>query len=155
MKKKATVNCWLLLASGLWLLSACGEVRPLPATLELQAYTPITYQELLAPGKANLKAGQKIKVSAYFWEFLVYDPAMVRNYLTLARHPLSWPHLRWFATYDSQEFKGYYDLAALDADRLHLYKLKRFDPIIIYGELAALGRGFYLHVHHIEKMEEE
>lgn len=144
-----------LLAVGLLLFSACGEVRPLPATIDPGAYTPISYQQLLAPGQAGLTAGQRVRVPAYFWEFLTYDPAMVKNYLTLARHPLSWSRLSWFAIYDSREFKGYFDLAALDADRLHLYPLKRFDSIVLYGELAALGGGLYLHVHHLEKMEED
>jgi hypothetical protein len=144
-----------LLTVGVLLISACGEIRPLPPTIEPQNYTPITYQQLLAPGKANLRAGQKIRVQAYFWEFLTYDPAMVRNYLSLARHPLSWPKLRWFALYDTKEMKGYYELAALDAARVHLYKVQRMDQVLIYGELASLGSGLYLHVHHLEKVAED
>jgi hypothetical protein len=151
---KRSASLWVLLGAAL-LLSGCGEIRPLPGVVEPTAYTPITYQQLLNPRQGSLQAGQKIKVPAYFWEFLDYDPAMVRNYLSLARHPLTWYKLRWFALYDTQELKGYYELAALDESRVQLYKLHRLDHIMVYGELAALGRGFYLRVHHLEKIEEE
>jgi hypothetical protein len=143
------------LAAALALLCSCGEIRPLPPAIEAQAYTPMDYQELLNSGQAGLQVGQMVRVKAYFWQFLEYDPAMVRNYLSLARHPLIWPRLRWFAVYGSEEMKGYYDLAALDASRLDMYKLKRLEPIMLYGELSSLGTGFYLHVHHIEEIRED
>ena len=143
------------LAAGLALLCACGELRPLPPAIEPQGYTAIEYQELLNPRQAGLQAGQMVRVKAYFWQFLEYDPAMVRNYLSLARHPLGWPRLRWFAVYGSEEMKGYYDLAALDASRLDMYKLKRLEPIMLYGEISSLGTGLYLHVHHIEEIRED
>jgi len=145
----------MFLAAGLFLGGGCGQLRPFPATLEPQDYAPIAYQDLLAPGPAGLQAGQKVKVPAYFWQFLTYDPAMVRNYLTLPRYPLRWYKLQWFATYGSQEMKGYYDLAALNEAQLHLYKLNRLDHIMLYGELSSLTPGLYLQVHHIEKIEEE
>jgi hypothetical protein len=143
------------LAVSLALLCSCGELRPLPAAIEPQGYTAIDYQGMLYPRQAGLQAGQMVRVKAYFWQFLDYDPAMVRIYLSVVRHPLGWPRLRWFAVYGSEEMKGYYDLAALDASRLHLYKLSRLDPIMIYGQLSSLGPGFYLHVHHVEKMVED
>jgi len=143
------------LAVSLGLVGGCGQLRPLPATFEPQDYTPITYQELLAGGHAGLQAGQKIRVPAYFWQFLTYDPAMVRNYLTLPRYPLRWYRLQWFATYGSPQMKGYYDLATLDKEQLRRYKLHRLDHIMVYGELSALPPGLYLRVHHIEKIEKD
>src|SRR5512139_3942855 len=92
-------------------LTACGELRPHPAGFDPQAYTPIAYRDLLAPGPAGQQAGQQIRVRAYFWQYLDYDPAMVRNYLTLLRYPVRWYQLRWFATYDTADMAGYYDLA--------------------------------------------
>lgn len=142
-----------LLSAGLILISACGELRPLPATLDLKEYTPIDYQELQDPGRAGLHAGQKVRVQAYFWEFLSYDPAMIRNYLTLPRYPIRWYRLQWFATYGSEEMKGYYDLAAINPDQLDRYHPKRLDPILIYGEVSSLAPGYYLRVHHLEKIE--
>ena len=143
------------LAVGLTLLCSCGELRPLPPAIEPQGYTAIDYQEMLHPRRAGLQAGQMVQVKAYFWQFLDYDPAMVRNYLSVVPHPLGWPRLRWFAVYGSEEMKGYYDLAALDASRLDMYKLRRLEPIMLYGELSSLGTGFYLHVHHIEEIRED
>ena len=145
----------LCLAAALAGLCSCGELRPAPGSFDPQAYTPIDYQDLLQPGRAGLPAGRLVRVKAYFWQFLDYDPAMVRNYLSLARRPLAWPRLRWLAVYGSEDLRGYYDLAALDESRLHLFKLKRLDPILIYGELSSLGPGFYLHAHHLEKMAED
>ncbi len=141
--------------ASLALLCACGELRPAPATFEPQAYTPIEYQALLNPGPAGLRDGRLVKVKAYFWQFLSYDPAMVPNYLTLARHPAGWLQLRWFALYGSEEMKGYYDLAALDESRLHLYRLKRLEPVMVYGKFCRLTPCYYLHVHHIEKIVED
>lgn len=155
----ATPKKWAVflafLAVSLLLGGGCGQLRPLPATFAPQEYAPITYQELLAGGQGGLKAGQKVKVPAYFWQFLTYDPAMVRNYLTLPRYPLRWYKLQWFATYGSPEMKGYFDLAAMDEAQLHLFKLKRLDHMMIYGELSSLAPGLYLRVHHIEKIEED
>jgi hypothetical protein len=134
---------------------ACGELRPVPPAFEVQSYAPIEYQDLLNPRQAGLQAGQMVRVKAYFWQFLDYDPAMVRNYLSLARHPLGWPRLKWFALYGSEEMKGYYDLAALDASRFHLYRLTRLEPVLVYGQLSSLTPGYYLHVHHVEPMLED
>jgi hypothetical protein len=134
---------------------ACGHLRPQPAAFDPQAYTPIEYQDLLSPKQAGLHAGQKIRVKAYFWQYVDYDPAMVRNYLTLLRYPIRWYRLRWFALYGTNDMTGYYDLAAITPERAELYKLQRLDPILIYGELSGLGPGLYLQVFHIEKITED
>ena len=143
------------LAAVLALLWSCGELRPPPAPFEAQAYTPIDYQALLNPRRAGLHDGQMVRVQGYFWQLLDYDPDMVKNYLSLARHPLGWWKLRWFAVYQSEDMQGYYDLAAVDASRLELYQPKRLEPILLYGQLASLGPGFYLHVHRLEKIGED
>jgi hypothetical protein len=143
-----------VLAALLALLSSCGELRPPAAAFEPQSYTPIAYQDLLQPRRANLHDGQLVRVQGYFWQTLDYDPDMVRNYLNLARHPLSWWKLRWFAVYQNEDMQGYYDLAAMDAARLELFKAKRLEPILIYGQLASLGPGLYLHVHRLEKLRD-
>ena len=145
----------LILAGCLVWVCACGELRPVPAPIEPQAYKPIDYQELLDPAKAGLQAGDLIRVKAYFWQYLTYDPAMARNYLTLPRYPIRWFQLRWFAIYDSERMEGYYDLAALSPEQEEKYKaIKRLDPILIYGELSPLRPGVFLRVHHIETIEE-
>jgi hypothetical protein len=145
----------LLLAGCLLAAGACGELRPVPAPIEPQAYKPIAYPDLLDPDKAGLQAGDLIRVKAYFWQYLDYDPAMVRNYLTLPRYPLRWPRLRWFATYGSEKMAGYYELAALSPEQEEQYTPKRLDPILIYGELSPLKPGVFLRVHRIEKIEED
>ncbi|MHB8067139.1 MAG: hypothetical protein ACYDIC_04460 [Desulfobaccales bacterium] len=144
-----------LLASLILLLAACGQLPPLPAQVEMESYAPITYEELLSPKAAKLQAGQKIKVPAYYWQFLTYDPAIVRSYLDMARYPLSWPRLQWFATYGTSNLGGYFELAALDPSQKKAFKMHRLDHIMIYGELASLGPGLYLRVHHVAKIEED
>jgi hypothetical protein len=135
--------------------SACGELRPAPRNFETQAYRAIDYQELLNPARAGLKAGDLVRVRAFFWQYLTYDPAVVRNYLTLPRYPVSWYRLRWFAIYASEKMESYYDLAALSPEQEKQYKIKRLDHILIYGELSPLKPGLFLRVHHIEKIEED
>jgi hypothetical protein len=144
-----------LLTGLVWLVAACGQLPPLPTQVELETYAPISYEELLGPGTGKLQAGQKIKVPAYYWQFLTYDPALVRDYLDMIRHPLSWYKLQWFATYGTPDLRGYFDLAALDPSQKRTYELKRLDHVMIYGELASLGPGLYLRVHHIAKIEED
>jgi hypothetical protein len=148
---------WLgiILLCGLFGVGACGELRPHPAAFDPQVYTPIAYQDLLAPGPAGLKSGQQVRVRAYFWQFLDYDPAMVRNYLTLLRYPIRWYQLQWFATYGTADLTGYFDLAAMTPEQADQYKFKRLDPVLLYGELAHLGPGFYLQVFHIEPIAED
>jgi len=148
---------WLgvLLLCGLLACGACGELRPQPASFDPQVYTPIEYQDLLAPRQAGLHAGQKVRVKAYFWQYLQYDPAIVRNYLTLLKYPIRWYQLQWFATYGTPDMSGYYDLAAITPEQAERYKLKRLEPVLLYGELASLGPGVYLQVFHIEKIVED
>ncbi|MFZ5449698.1 MAG: hypothetical protein ACOZFS_13785 [Thermodesulfobacteriota bacterium] len=136
-------------------LGACGELRPRPATFDPQAYTPIEYQNLLAPRQAGLHAGEKIRVKAYFWQYLDYEPAMIRNYLTLLRYPIQWYRLRWFAIYRTDDLTGYYDLAAITPELAEHYDLQRLDPVLIYGELSQLGMGLFLQVFHMEKIVED
>ena len=57
---------WVLLAGCLLVVSACGELRPVPEPFEAQAYKPIDYQELLDPTPAGLKAGDLVRVRAFF-----------------------------------------------------------------------------------------
>jgi len=148
---------WLgvILLCSLLGFAACGELRPHPAVFEPQTYTPIAYRDLLAPGPAGLQAGQRVRVQAYFWQYLEYDPALVRNYFTLLRYPVRWYQLQWFATYDTADMTGYYDLAAVTPEQAEQYKLKRLDPVMLYGELARLGPGLYLQVFHIEPIAED
>jgi hypothetical protein len=145
----------LLILCGLLCICACGRLRPQPDTFDPQAYTPVEYQDLLAPQAAGLHAGEKIRVKAYFWQYVNYDPAMIRNYLTLLRYPVRWYRLRWFAIYRTDDLTGYYDLAAIAPELAEKYKLQRLDPVLLYGELSPLGRGLFLQVFHIEKIVED
>ncbi len=136
-------------------LAACADIRPVPATLNPEEYTAISYERLLKPD-ATLRDGDKVRVEAYFWQYLDYDPALVRNYLTMARHPIAWPKLDWFALYGSEDMKGYYDRATIDAALRPRYPLHRLDHVMVYGELDSLGAGgYYLHVHHIDSITED
>lgn len=148
---------WLgvaLLAGCLLVAAACGELRPVPVQFNPLAYKPIEYQALLHPDQAGLKAGDLVQVRAYFWQYLTYDPAPVRNYLTLPRYPIRWYQLEWFATYGTERMTGYYDLAALSPAQAEQYQFKRLDHIQVYGELSPLRPGVFLQVHHLEKVEE-
>ena len=145
----------VILLCGLLGFPACGELRPHPAAFDPEVYTPIEYRDLLNPGPAGLHAGQQVRVQAYFWQYLNYDPAIVRNYLTLFRYPIRWYQLRWFATYGTADLTGYYDLAALTPEQADRYKFKRLDPVMLYGELSRLGSGLFLQVFHIEKIAED
>lgn len=140
-----------LLLSGLLLVTACGQVRPVPAVLELEQYKPIEYQELQAAGRL-LAPGQRVRCRAYFWQFLTYDPAPVYYYFNQIRYPLGWRDLEWFALYGTPAMQDYFDRAAMDETQRQTYQLHRLDPIIIYGELVSLGgRQLYLRVHHVQK----
>ena len=155
--RRPACSRWLgvILLCGLFGLSACGELRPYPAAFDPQAYTPIAYRDLQDPGPAGLQAGQQVRVQAYFWQYLDYDPAMVRNYLTLLRYPIRWYQLQWFATYGTPELTGYFDLAAMTPEQADQYKFKRLDPVMLYGELARLGPGLYLQVFRIDPITED
>lgn len=156
-RRPAGLTGWLgvILLCGLFGFSACGELRPRPAAFDPQVYTPIEYQDLLTPRQAGLYEGQKVRVQAYFWQYLDYDPAMVRNYLTLFRYPVRWYKLQWFATYGKADLTGYYDLAAVTPEVADQYKPKRLEPVLLYGELSSLGPRLYLQVFHIEKIAED
>jgi len=152
LRSLALALCRVMILGCLWLPGACGTLRSVPAPFTPQDYTPIDYQDLLKSGPAGLHDGQKIRVQAYYWQPLDYDQAIVRNYLTLPRYPSRWYQLRWFATYGAPDLRGYYDLAAMTPAQAESYKLKRLDPITIYGEMTELRPGLYLQVHHIEKI---
>ena len=121
-------------------------------TFDPGAYKPIDYQELLEPDLAGLHAGEKIRVKAYFWQYVNYDPALARNYLTLLRYPIRWYRLRWFALYRTDDLKGYYDLAAMTPEVADRYKLQRLEPVLLYGELSQLGMGLFFQVFHVERI---
>lgn len=149
----------LLLAvflTALGLTAACGQIRPLPSSWDPEAYTPITYAQLLDLRAAGLTSGQKVKVPVYFWQFLIYDPALVQNYITLARHPIDWYRLPWFATYGTPDMKGYFDRLVMTEEQQESYRLKRLEHLLVYGELAYMGLDLlYLQVHHIERITED
>jgi hypothetical protein len=150
-------NAWLgvLVLCGLLGVNACGRLRPHPATFDPQAYTPIEYQDLQTPQAAGLHAGEKVRVKAYFWQYVDYDPALIRNYLTLLRYPIRWYRLRWFAIYRTPDMTGYYDLTAITPELADQYKLKRLEPVLLYGEISQLGTGLFFQVFHIEKIDED
>lgn len=146
-----------LILALLALFQGCGHIPgPPPEGWNAEEYTTITYDQLLTPREAGLAAGQKVAVKGYFWQYLVYDPAIVPNYLTLAAHPLTWHRLRWAALYRTPRMKGYFNRLALDADQKKDFRLQRLDSLRIYGELASLGLGvLYLRVHHVDKLDRE
>ena len=137
------------------LAPGCGRYRPVPQVWDPGAYRLVSVADLQAPGKAGLTAGGLVKAPAYFWEFVMYDPAMVRNYLTMLRHPVTWPKLEWFAVYGTPQMETYFDRIAMDKDQRRSSGVQRLDPIMLYGELAPLGGGLlYLRLHRLEKLEE-
>ncbi len=138
------------------LVQACGQLPPVPATFAPQDYELIPYRQLLAAGGPALKAGQKVRVAAYFWQFLEYEPAMVRNYLNLFRRPLAWYRLEWCSLYETQDMRGYFDRVAMDPGQRQAFHLERLEHIEIYGQMAALGPGLlYLRVDRLEKILED
>jgi hypothetical protein len=144
-----------MLLSFTLLAPGCGRYRPAPKVWDSGAYRPASVAELKTPGKAGLAAGDLVKAPAYFWEFVIYDPVMVRSYLTMLRHPITWPQLQWFAVYETPQMHGYFDRVVMDEEQQRSYKLSRLDRILLYGELAPLGGGLlYLRVHRLEKLEE-
>jgi len=137
------------------LLCGCGRYRPVPKVWDPGAFRLVSVADLQAPGQAGLAAGDLIKVPAYFWEFLIYDPAMVRNYLTMLRHPLVWPQLEWFSVYGTPQMRTYFDRVVMDQEQRRSYDLDRLDHVMLYGELAPMGGGLlYLRLHRLEKLEE-
>lgn len=136
-------------------LGGCGRYRPVPPVWEPGAYRPVSVGELRSPGRSGLAAGDLIKAPAYFWEFVIYDPAIGRNYLTMLRHPIIWPRLEWCAVYETPQMRGYFDRLVMDAGQRRAYQPSRLDHVMVYGELAPLGGGLlYVRVHRLEKLEE-
>jgi len=146
----------LLMGLILGLVWGCGYIRPAPEGLNPEDYTPITYEQLQAPRRAGLTPGQKVRVDGYFWQFLEYDPVMVRNYLTLTRQPLAWSRLHWASLYDVPQMRGYYDRLALTREQKRDWRLKRLEHVRVYGELTPLGLGvLYLQAHQVDRLDQE
>lgn len=140
----------LLLCVGL--LSACGQVRPLPPEMDLAAYSPIALEQLRR-GSPDLKAGDRVRLQAYFWEFLSYDPVPQHYYLNQLRYLRHWGDLEWFALYQEPTLRGYFDLATMSAEQRRQFAPKRLEPLILFGELVNLGGGrLYLQTHHLERL---
>lgn len=132
----------------------CGHIRPVPEGFNPEKYTLVTIDQLRAPRKAGLAPGKKVCVEGYFWQYLDYDPVMVANYLTLARQPLAWSRLRWASLYQQPQMRSYYDRWALTREQQQDWRLKRMEPLRVYGQLAALGFGvLYLQTHHLERLD--
>lgn len=138
------------------LAGACGQLPPMPAHVDIQEYQPIAFDQLQTSGPNRLNAGQKVRVPAYFWQFLTYDPAMVRNYPNLLRRPIRWYHLEWCSLYREADLRGYFDRVAMEPSQRELYRLQRLDHVMIYGQMAHLSPHLlYLQVHRIEKIVED
>lgn len=134
---------------GILFLTACGSMRPIPAEFNPGDYTPINYEQLRHD--SSLRAGDLVRVEAFFWQFLTYDPAPKHYYANQLRYPRRWGDLEWFALYEKADMTGYYDRGAMS----HLQRLqfdpKRLDHLILYGEMVHLdGSKLYLLVHHLE-----
>ena len=133
----------------------CGYIRPVPEGWNPEDYTPITYEQILAPRKAGLTPGQKVSVAGYFWQYLDYDPFMMSNYLTLARQPRAWSRLRWASLYHTPQMQGYCDRLALTREQQQDWQLRRLEHVRVFGQLAPLGMGvLYLQVHHIARLDQ-
>lgn len=145
-----------LLCLLLGLAWGCGSIRPAPEGINPEDYTPITYEQLQTPRRAGLASGQKVQVDGYFWQFLEYDPVMVRNYLTLTRQPVAWSRLNWASLYDVPQMRGYYNRLALTRDQKRDWHLKRLEHVRVYGELTPLGLGvLYLQAHQVDRLNQE
>ncbi len=150
---KATI---VFLSAWLALLNACAHLPNLTEGFDPGAYQPITFQDLKQPEQAGLKSGEKIKVAAFFWQFVTYDPAILSNYPNFLRYPFTWYRLEWAALYGSADMKDYYDRVVMEAEQRERYPLKRLDHIMVYGELASLAPGkLYLRLHHLDRIEDD
>jgi hypothetical protein len=142
----------LVLVLGILSLTACGSMRPVPASFNQADYTPIDF-DLLRRDSSSLHAGDLIRCQAFFWQFLTYDPAPGFYYLNQLRYPSSWGDLEWFALYKDTDMQGYYDRGAMSHHQWLEFNPKRLEPIIIYGELVTMGGSkLYLLVHHLERL---
>jgi hypothetical protein len=143
----------LLFLIGTLFLPACGRMRPVPAEFQPADYTPINFDQLRLDS-SSLHAGDLVRVQAYFWQFLTYDPAPRYYYFNQLRYPLNWGDLEWFALYRDADMKGYYDRGVMShAQRLE-FNPQRLDHLVIYGELVPVGGHIlYLQVHHLERLK--
>lgn len=149
MPRRGVALLWLLLL----LISACGQVQPVPPTFNPAAYTPIEMDQLRR-GSPSLQAGQLVSFQAYFWEFLSYDPVPQYYYLNQLRYPRRWRELEWFALYQDAAMRGYFDLAAMSYEQRRQFQPKRLDLFRLYGEMVPLGGGrLYFQTHSLEPVE--
>ncbi len=146
---------FLVLLFGLLSLTACGSMRPVPASFNQADYTPIDF-DLLRRDAGSLHPGDLVRCQAYFWQFLTYDPSPGHYVLNHLRHPFSWGDLEWFALYRDVNLQGYFDRGAMSHRQRLDFDPKRLEPIVIYGELVPMGRNrLYLLVHHLERLERD
>jgi hypothetical protein len=139
----------LVFLFGILLLTACGSMKPIPAEFNPTAYTPINFDQL--GHDASLHNGDLVRVEAFFWQFLTYDPAPKYYYFNQMQYPRRWGDLEWFALYEKADMKGYYDRSAMSHGQRLQFNPKRLDNLIIYGEMVPLGGSkLYLLVHHLE-----
>jgi hypothetical protein len=142
----------LLLLFAALLLTACGSMKPVPAEFQPAEYTPIDFAQL--PLDTNLHAGELVRVEAYFWQFLTYDPAPKYYYVDQLKYPRRWGQLEWFSLYQKADMQGYYDRAAMSHLQRLQFNPKRLDHLIIYGEMVRMGGStIYLLVHHLERVQ--
>ncbi len=146
MPRRGVALPWLLLL----LISACGQVKPVPATFNPEAYPPIEMEQVRR-GSPRLQAGQLVSFQAHFWEFLSYDPVPQHYYLNQLRHPRRWRELEWFALYQDAAMRGYFDLAAMSYEQRLKFQPTRLDLLRFYGEMVPLGGGrLYFRTHFLE-----
>jgi hypothetical protein len=141
----------LVLIFGILSLTACGNLRPVPAEFSAADYTPIDF-ELLVRDSPSLRPGELVRCQAFFWQFLTHDPAPQYYYFNQLRYPLRWVELEWFALYQNVDMTGYFDRGVMSQAQSLEFKPQRLDHLIIYGELVPMGGNkFYLLVHHLER----
>ena len=142
----------LVLLFGILPLTACGSMKPVPAEFTPTAYTPINFDQLLHD--SSLQAGELVRVEAFFWQFLTYDPAPEYYYFNQLHYPRHWGDLEWFALYEKADMKGYYDRGAMSHMQRLQFDPKRLDHLIIYGEMVPMGGSkLYLLVHRLEHVK--
>lgn len=132
----------------------CGRIDRVPAVLEAESYEEVSFSQLRDSREAERLRGRRVKFAAFFWQYLHYDPAILRNYAMLAGHPISWWDLKWASVYETPQMQGFYDRLALDGELQGRLKLKRLDRLLIFGEVAPMGPGLtYVRLHRVEKLE--
>lgn len=137
----------------LFYLTGCGALRPTPTAFNPAEYEPIDF-DLLLNESPTLRAGQRVRTQAFFWQFLTYDPAPQYYYFNHLASPFRWGELEWFALYQEATMKGYFDRVAMSAEQRRQFSLNRLEPLMLYGELVPFGgRKLYLLIHHIERYD--